>query len=215
MKLHLSCRACKHTLSHDTTFLSPFLYRGYDSSLEWSDFVDTVPDLANSIWQRSDVVPGTGESRLVRIHYPFSQSSGEKFWSLYQPALSSINGWSEYPEEIDASAFVECEVTDIASSTPHEAWARVTVSRVIMVRDAFSTLPVNTESPDFITEYSWQEVTPHANWLLLESSYEGDFGESALVRTVGDKYHLVLFSTWGLHESTAYLGNVLQSAVCF
>lgn len=222
MKLNLECKTCGRTCADtekaDSKSASPFLFRGYDKSLAWSDFIDRVPDLENHSWERSNTPPKAGEGRLVKIKYPFCQSSEETFWTLYQPAWSSRSGWGDYPEEIDLSAFVECRLTDVVSSTPYEAWARVKVERVIKLSDACSVFPTNSDDREFVNtllEFTQnRDVTVYENWILFSASFEGDIGQWALVTTKDNNYHLVMFGNWGFDESTAYFGNLFQSKEC-
>ncbi len=213
MKLHLKRGTCNCTVSNEPRYCPPFLFHGYDDAMEWSDFVDDVPDLETRFWQRSDTLPNPGESRLVKLRDPFCRSTGEDFWSLFLPGLSSVNGWGEYPNEIDLSAFVQCSLTDVISANSGRAWARIAVSRVIMLRDACTLLPAATDDSDFISgiaDFSWRHLTIFGNWILFEGNFEGDLGRWALVNVREGKYHLIMFGEWGFHESDAYFGNLIQ-----
>jgi hypothetical protein len=56
-------------------------------------------------WDRLESVPRAGE-RVVQISsWPLPAS---EHWALFRPALSSLNGWDEYPQELTRSCVVRC-----------------------------------------------------------------------------------------------------------
>lgn len=70
--------------------------------IEWSDPIIQQKDyliLQEKHWQRSNLPPEKNQLRLVLTCKNFNESEGS-FWLLYTPALSSLNGLYEYPQEI-------------------------------------------------------------------------------------------------------------------
>ncbi len=73
--------------------------------------------LHNVYWRANDdspepnkTCPRAGEIRRARIENWHQTPLGGRVWLLFQPTLSCLDGWDEYPQELDESAVVECEI---------------------------------------------------------------------------------------------------------
>lgn len=181
---------------------------------EWSDFTDDVPALGEDIWLRSDNVPMIGEERIIHVISPFSFENNEKFELLFMPALSSLNGWEEYPDEIEKSAIVGCELAEIIEADDTEAWLKVKVVSVVMLSElAEKCSPKNLDMlPERSMLRDYQYTTKHENWEYSTFDAQGDIGSWELAFTDDSGVrHLVIYAEWGDHYNYVYYGNYVEN----
>ncbi len=181
---------------------------------EWSDFTDDVPALGEDIWLRSDNVPTIGEERIIHVTSPFSFENNEKFELLFMPALSSLNGWEEYPDEIEKSAIVGCELAEIIEADDTEAWLKVKVVSVVMLSElAEKCSPKNLDMlPERSMLRDYQYTTKHENWEYSTFDAQGDIGSWELAFTDDSGVrHLVIYAEWGDHYNYVYYGNYVEN----
>ncbi len=80
--------------------------------VEWSD--TSLPH-HHEQWQRPDECPEVGARRTVKV--PYDPGATATFWITFQPALSLINGWAEFPNELENSAIAEVKLVERFSET--------------------------------------------------------------------------------------------------
>ncbi|HEX8465694.1 MAG TPA: hypothetical protein VF627_13850 [Abditibacterium sp.] len=86
--------------------------------IEWREVGEKPIEKEN--WPRNKTCPQTGEKRWIRkTHRYIDAPVGGRVWLLYQPGLSLFNGWQYHPEELDQSALVEVEISNLQ----HPIWA--------------------------------------------------------------------------------------------
>ncbi len=207
--LGLRCRLCGELAEQEKMPKYGFSGVAYDYA-EWADASQNTPSLDEQVWLRSDSVPTVGEERIIRVTFPFCFENDEKFELLFMPALSSLNGWDEYPDEIDKSAIVGCELLEIIEADDSEAWIKVKIVSVIMLSDISEKYPPKSSellpSRSMLREY--QYTYKFDNWEYSTFTAEGDIGSWELVYTDNSGVrHLIIYAEWGFHYNYVYYGN--------
>lgn len=205
------CRCCGSIVDEKPSYLAEgFSELAYD--MEWLEVGQPVPPLEEHIWLRANKMPEVGERRFIKVGPPFSQEIGSRFNILYSPALSSNNGWEEYPGEISDSAVVGCVFEKTVGADEFCAWIEVTVESVIPFPELHKHYPRRKVSSLFkggFGEYAklsfcWQ------NWEFYTFSAQGDCGEWRLIFIDSEgKRHLLMFYEWGWHGGFVQLGNAV------
>ncbi|MFM2477733.1 hypothetical protein [Celerinatantimonas sp. MCCC 1A17872] len=80
-------------------------------------------DLEAGFWVRdfevdqvdSQIIPKVGEQRIVYISLDSEPEKGKKYYVLWFPPYSAINGWDDNPNEIKRTHVVECTLTYLES----------------------------------------------------------------------------------------------------
>ncbi len=186
---------------------------------EWLDMSkQSLPELKTDIFRRSDGFPKTGEKRYLKVSHPFCCKTGKNFKTLFQPAMSSVNGIGEPPEELEQSAVVTCQLDEILSKNDFCAWISVTVREVILLSELYQHYPAQV-SPDLFEKFT--SHNPHAvqlysfswqNWDYDSWTAQGDVGEWKLFFTDPDgTKHLILLYYWGNCDEILYIGNIIKN----
>ena len=201
--ISLSCTVCGQPHSADPPANWARLV-GYDC-IGWIDPGAKRPRTGQQA--STDICPDIGQSRIAQVSAPFDASADRPFWALFQPALSWINGWAEFPEEIDRSALVHCELTDVLEDNGDHAWVALRAIDVVPLPDLIQRFDRTEGSVDLSYAYPTAWETKARNWLLVEGNGEGDVGEWVLVHRRPDGDHLVLHARWDFHRSIVEAGN--------
>lgn len=204
VEISLKCQVCGEPHSDDPPSNWARLV-GYDH-LAWIDPGADVPD--GDRWVFSDMCPEVGARRLAHIHGPFDAASNQPFWALFQPGLSMANGWAEYPDEIDRSALVRCELTEVLRENGAHAWIAVRAIDVVPLPKLVERFEATEGSVDLTFSYTAAWETPWKDWLFVEGNAEGDLGEWVMVHRRADGDHLVLHARWDFHRSIVEAGNM-------
>lgn len=210
-RLAFACRACKKV--HDIVNVSDkkgFEIVAFGDVVEWSDFNDELPLLENNIWERSTEPPQKGVIKIVQAHFPFNFAIGEEFWTLFYPALSSLNGWDVHPEEIDSSAVIKCRFESIITKNEEKAWINVRVEEVILLSDICEKITPREGilNADHFGQFRNYNMFSYQNWILLNAGSEGDIGRWALVKEYRNQNIIVAYGEWDFYSDLIYFGNV-------
>ncbi len=213
MHINFQCPTCGNDTKNEISGYLEFSIAGYDDVVLWSDLASEIPQANESgWWSRSDKLPQIGEERVVNVRHPFNEALNGEFWTLYTPALSSINGWDEHPEEIEQSAFIKCRATNILAQTETEGWVQVEVMDCIRLNEVTRKFSAKNEPhPLFqrIFEFPSRIIQSFGKWQLYQGNAQGDLGNWLLIELVNDKPHVVAIGEWSFHQNVAYLGNVV------
>lgn len=210
--LKLKCQVCGETSKIRSSIKEGFADVAYGDFIEWADFNNNPPPLAEATWERSSVVPKKGQRRLLKVWFPFCFNEGDLFKTLYQPALSYLNGWEEYPDEIEESAIVTLKFHSTVDASEHFAWIYADITEVIMTGDLHKAYP-ETYSKAPIENFDVSEKPvffEYKNWTYCSWSAQSDLGQWKLIYkdSTGVK-HLVLFGQWEFHQHNVYCGNIV------
>lgn len=206
------CRCCGRIIHEKPSLAEGFSELAYDD-MEWLEAGQPVPPLEEHVWPRADKMPEVGERRFIKVEPPFAQEVGNRFNVLYLPALSALNGWGEYPEELSGSAVVSCVYERTVSADDFCAWIEVSVENVIPFSELYKRYPCRKVSrlieggfgEEAQLEFRWQ------NWEFYAVSTQGDFGEWQIIFTDSDNVkHLIMFCEWDCHSGYVQLGNAVQ-----
>lgn len=185
---------------------------------EWLDMTQPLPELETNIFWRSDEIPEPGEKRILKVSHPFCCGLGKQFKTLFQPAMSSVNGIGEPPEELEQSAIVTCQLDEFLSKNDFCAWISVTVKEIILLSRLYLHYPEQVR-PDLFAPFTTHN--PHSvqlysftwkNWDYDCWTMQGDVGEWKLFFTdpSGIK-HLLLLGYWGSCDQILYIGNIIKN----
>ncbi|ABC29993.1 hypothetical protein HCH_03233 [Hahella chejuensis KCTC 2396] len=212
MNIAFKCLACGGGGKNGFREVEGFPIAAYDGVIDWSDYTDEIPPLNdNNWWMRSEETPVPGDSRVINVRHPFNESAAEAFWTLYTPACSSINGWEEHLEEIDASAFVKCQIERVLSYTEQQAWLKVKVLETITFVEVLNKTPQTEEGLPIVNNtYQFEafDLQRLNDWMYFSGSAEGDLGNWMLIKQVDGEARLIAFGEWSFHQQCAYLGNI-------
>lgn len=206
------CRCCNRMIDEKPSLAEGFSELAYDD-MEWLEAGQTVPPLEERIWPRADKMPEVGERRFIKVEPPFAQEVGNRFNVLYLPALSMLNGWEEYPEELSGSAVVSCVYEKTVCADEFCAWIEVSVKNVIPFPELYKHYPCRKVSSLFeggLGEHLTLACR-HGCWEYYTYSAQGDWGEWRLIFTDDEgKSHLVLLGEWAMHDDFVHCGNAVQ-----
>ncbi|RDH41868.1 hypothetical protein B9G39_25950 [Zooshikella ganghwensis] len=187
----------------------------YDSVIEWSNNTSEIPDVNESgWWVRSDSIPDRRDTRVIYVSHPFNEEVGESFWTLFLPANASINGWGDFPDEIEKSAFIKAKINKVLEYRDHYAWLEVEVEDKLLINDLKNKFtPVNEVHTIFDNIYDFDDyhLYEYDRWLYYYGTDQGDLSNWMLIEKNGKYTHLIALGESGLHYSTAYFGNILLS----
>lgn len=212
MTMFFKCRCCGKFINEKPSLVEGFSELAYDD-MEWLEVGESVPPLEEHIFPRADRIPEVGERRFIKVQVPFAQEIGNRFNVLYSPALSSLNGWATYPEELSGSAVVGCVYERTVISDEFCAWIEVTAERVIPFPELYTHYPCRKVSWCLFESgfgkhaelgFRWQ------NWEFYTFPSQDDFGEWRLIFTDSEgKRHLLMSYEWGWHGGVVQLGNAV------
>lgn len=202
-RLSFKCKACQwdsasalppqhHSpqapVQHDLTRLR---LSGFGDCVRWL----AQPAVSGPRAAPLDRVPASGETHELAVRMPFHAEAGQPFWCLFQPALSALNGWSEYPDDIVRSALVRCDMLDVQVADPDGARIRAIVSDVLTLDRISSRFPPGDAiGADFWSDFPKQTVETARCGVFtgLVGSFEGDVTGLALFERKAGRQHLIL-----------------------
>ena len=172
--------------------------------------------------ERLSVLPVVGQTYTVKVWHPFSTSTGERFWIMFRPALSALNGWDEHPLEMAQSAIVQCRLVSILERTSDSAWLGIKVVDLVRLPEISRRFPpagdLFTGKPDerVSQEESRQaeEVMPSKEeqderefWRCgalgyFYADHEGDLGEWTVSERIGTNWFVILKGAWDDHQNS-------------
>ncbi|WLQ16517.1 hypothetical protein O5O45_11360 [Hahella aquimaris] len=212
MNIAFKCQTCGGGGENEFREVDGFAIAAYDGVIDWSDYTDEIPPLNdNKWWMRSEKTPMPGESQMINVGHPFNENTDTAFWTLYMPACSSVNGWDEHPEEIDASAFVKCQIESVLANTEQQAWLKVKVLETITFAEVLNKMPQTEEGLPIVNNtYQFEafDLERLNDWMYFSGGDQGDLSHWMLIKEVGEGARLVAFGEWNFHRQCAYLGNI-------
>jgi len=214
MTIDFSCATCGGRDKNLTTNFPEFPVSAYDQEvIAWSQLEGEIPALnKNNHWLLSDSAPDVGEKRVVGTCHPFNENLGTDFWTLFVPSRSVLDGWAESIEDIDRSAFVQCQVLKILEKSEHRAWLQVKVTDRIMLGDTLHQVPAVLElSPLFRRMYKFEhcQLLNSGNLQYYFGSSQGNLGNWMVLEQCGDRVHAIALGEWNFHQHSAFSGNLI------
>lgn len=173
---------------------------------------DTVIWLEGRLDPNKEEVPALDERPRAGGDYwllaaaPFCARAGEDFWSLFTPALSCYNGWSEYPDELARVALVRCELLETAEAAKEsERQLRVKVKSVVGVEQLAGHFPADAAGavPEIPSGSRTAGRVERGALTLYEGNFESDLG--GWIITHGPA--IVLSGSWSFHEDDFFAGH--------
>lgn len=204
------CTCCDEIVDEKPQLINGFCELAYDG-FEWLEVGESVPSLDERIWTRSNSVPEVGETRVIKVSAPFNQNIGDCFNMLFSPALSALNGWEDYPEELFDSAVTVCKFEKIIQADEYRAWIEVSIEDVIPLEDLYKRYSC-VETTDVIGYgFELRQDFSHKCWEFYSFSAQGDFGEWQLVYVDNNGLrHIVLIGEYSMHKDFVCCGNVIS-----
>ncbi|NGZ77675.1 hypothetical protein [Saccharibacillus alkalitolerans] len=211
-RLAFPCRACGSPAEMKTDDSREFEIVGKMDIVQWSDFVraDELPEPGAGIWARSVVMPRTGEIRFVQASYPFNQQIGDRFWTLFMPALSALNGWDDHPEEVDGSGMAECSFLEVVNRGEDQAWIAVRVESMIPLSEAariFEPRRAARLRKNF-EPFAPLNAERFGKWICITGSLQGNIGVWALIERTVQGGRMILYGEWEMHADLVFCGHL-------
>lgn len=214
MLIQFRCKCCEGICDEKFMEFSDFGIAAY-ANVEWSDETSVKPRMIKgSGWLRSETRPNTLEQRVIRVTKPFSKRVGEKFWCLYESALSNLNGWDEHPDEIEELALVQCKIQRAIEISDDHAWLVVKVVKCMPFLQVAQSYPLVKETSPITNEvYNFErfDVLEYGPWKFYWGDDQGNLGNWFLLKETNAGLVLIVFGEWNFHADFAYFGNVLVS----
>jgi hypothetical protein len=216
MKISFPCKVCgSEECRNEYRDLKGFDIVGYEVCVQWSESLDSIPEKnGNGWWMRLDEMPSLSEHRVVHVEKPFNEDVGSYFWTLYLPALSSINGIGEHIQEIESSAFVKCKIESVLYSDDTEAWIEVFISEVKPLKEFSDLLLQRQEEISIwsqIYDFENDHIVRYQDWIYYAGAAQGDLGNWLIIKMVENKPYLVALGEWTFHQDAAYMCNMVLS----
>jgi len=212
LRLSFPCSVCGITVEMNTDDPRGFDIVGKENIVQWSDFIheDELPQPDVEVWERSDEMPQVGSTRFVKASYPFNEQVEERFWALFMPALSELNGWDSYPEEIEKSGMVECTFLRVISQTEREAWIAVRVEKFVSLSEAKHEFR-SQHRADILK--SFDPFAPlytavSGDWILLEGNVQSNLGVWAVIEKTESGGRMILYGEWEMHNDLVFCGHL-------
>jgi len=191
-----------------------------------SDFTDVVPpilkearNVTDSEEWHSDVVPKSGQTRTVKVCFPFEEKIGNEFYMDYTPKSGGLDD-PKSADDFERSAVVRCRYTELLAPNSYEAWIKVLVLEVIMfpqlvtVCDAYETdKPLESFGGILDAESGVDciEDCSEAPWKAITLDAQSDVVEKKVFFTDENGVcHLVWMNYWDGCEEISYFGNAIQ-----
>lgn len=211
--MKFKCRCCGEYVDEKAELIDGFIEIAYNS-FEWLDRNEEIPVLDNEVWNRSQELPNVDEYRYLKVLPPFYEETGDEFNVLYMPAMSYLNGWSEYPDEIAKSAIIRCKFEQIMEADEFTAWIKVLILKVTKLKDLCGVYPAGDNKLINRRELFGDDAIDfqfnYQNWRYSEWSVQGDFGQWHLIYTDSTGLsHLVLLGEWDFHADFVQCGNLI------
>lgn len=211
-RIYFKCSSCNNYVENKTRVAPKGFHGVAYSCCKWYDIIDD----SGSYKHLSVDMPKIGEQRIVRVEMPFDEYEKNQFDILFVPALSQLNGWDEYPDDICKFTIVRCEINKILDIDEYGAFLSVNIKDVTPVSELYR------KYPEALTEQSLEEyegISVCTDKIEMNGSRfeyccwtgQGDIGEQKLIFT-DDKgiRHLVITELWSFHESFVFFGNIIQ-----
>ncbi len=215
-RIRFRCCACKEFVEMNRNIPDGFADWAYNN-VGWSDFDETFPELSDQYWNRSDRTPQAGELRTVKVTQPFDEEINSQFNIIFEPAAIALNGWEDYPDQIDKCAVVRCRFEKVLIIDDYSAWIKVRVISSTLVTELFKVYPAlytacNLYKFGGITECT-DEYLRNERWIEKSWDGQGDIGETKYIYIDDDGIsHLVIMEFYSFHDSILYLGNVIKKS---
>ena len=158
---------------------------------------------------------------------PFSHNLdtaiASKQYLLYEPAMTSINGYEEtYPEEIEDFCLVCGYVSAMACILPtnlvqpQEVWYFLEIDRVVPLKDFTSLVPFQSSKPEMLRLkdfFEWTNTRYHPyyiaynSWHSFSFNVESAWGVDLLIYERDREFILVYINEWDRVEDKAIVTN--------
>ncbi len=157
--------------------------------------------------------PAVGGHYLLLARHPVRAAPAPAFWAFFQPVLSHLNGWVEYPEELRASCLVRCELRAVVCQDLSSSVIRIRVRESLAVPDLTSQVAADSAGAAF---GELAHLAPHActerrvQWgdlLYCEGHMESDIGAWVVCQGSGEPQSVVLYGEWDAHHEVVYAGH--------
>jgi len=167
------------------------------------DELEWTPDLPagkSDLWPRLEAAPAVGSRCWLRIYRSFE--GPEVFHALFQPALSSLNGWTVHPAELLDSAVVECRKLDAK-----KGWLHVEVLSVTPLADLQEPLEEPAADLDWLTGRDHRVRGQAGSLHYFEADFDREDGAWAVCREDDGGQLFVILSQQLARGGPAQSGN--------
>ncbi len=165
------------------------------------------------IWEGLNAPPAVGAHYLLHVRHPFQASPDRAFWVLFQPVLSSLNGWLECPHELSSSCLVRCGLRAVVSKGAESAVIRIQAREVLAVPDIAARFALDSTGAAFgeLADLARHTGNLHsARWgdlVYWEGTLESDIGAWVVCHINLDRQSVVLYGQWDAHQDVVYAGH--------
>ena len=176
---------------------------GYDAGVAWMGEGRVTPDKSAV---RMVEPPVAGKDYTLEVKFPFRTDPSDDFWVLFQPRDSAINGWEEFPHELERSRIVQCRPAEVAKRSKKSCWFLVHVSDSIGFREIANRFPKGSGPvPPYPGKRNIRIIWK--DWVYLSADLESDVAAWFVCRRQGARSTMLLYGTSGRHEDFFYAGH--------
>jgi hypothetical protein len=150
--------------------------------------------------------PVAGNDYTLEVTFPFRTGPGDHFWVLFQPPDSAINGWEDFPHELECSRVVQCRPAEVTKRNKKSCGLLVNVLDSIGFREIANRFPKGSGPvPPYPGKrnirITWKDL------IYLTANLESDAAAWFICRRQGEQSTMLLYGTSGRHEDFFYAGH--------
>jgi hypothetical protein len=188
-------------------------YKPVWAALGGYDHVEWLPDQGDETVTLNRL-PRVGEQRMLLVRPPFQASRDERFWLLYKPTLSWLNGWATHPEELLQSALLGCSLLSVDAMTSRNAILTVRVDDVITIPQISQRFPPDKAGDigafEWHREYLWR--TDYEPYRVVDINQQSAGGMWVVCQRQGSGWVALIYGEWVGADSMIYIGHRPLSA---
>lgn len=181
---------------------------GYDVCVAWIG-EGTVSD-DKSVMRMSEP-PVEGKNYTLQVNHPFKAGPHDPFWILFQPWDSAVNGWEDFPHELEFARIVKCKPVEIIKKNAKSNWVVIEVLESMgfsKISDRFAkgSGPIPSYPTQRMLRIDWNDL------IYFNANLEGDVTAWFICQKQGNQMTMLLYGTAGWHEDFFFTGNRPLSA---
>lgn len=176
---------------------------GYDACVAWIGEGAVSEDKAV---MRMIEPPVAELHYTLQVSHPFKANPRDPCWVLFQPWDSAVNGWEDFPHELEFARLVKCKPVEITRRNDKSYWIVIEVLDSIefgKISDCFAkgSGPIPPYPNQGMSCIDWSDL------MYFSANLESDVTAWFICQKQGKKMTMLLYGTSGWHEDFFFAGN--------